>query len=684
MYYCVRCGDKIEKDELVCDKCGLHFTVVQGDSTIVYINRTTSPNVYPNASQPVNTAATAVASAAAVTSAPTTAAPAPQAPVTPAAARPLTKADKKAIKKANKQKKKEGKRARYGWVIALTLLASGAVFVVTLIVLLIIGGLFGFILFFPTDTDAPEVVAYEQSLLDAKENSTTTYQSASSSDNTTSNSDALLSKAIREPFVTLKGDGTDTATVMIYMNGSDLESKYGYATADLAEILNSTLSDNVNVVIQTGGTKKWKTDGISSKTAQRFVVKDGKLVLVQDNLGQLDITQESTLSDFLTYCKTNYPADRNMLIFWDHGGGVVYGYGVDENVNDEYAALTLDEIQRAVANSGIKFEMIGFDACLMGGLETACTLCDYADYLLVSEDFESGCGWEYQNWLSLLGHNSSTSMIDIGKVVVDDFIKESITEDTEGVLALVDLRYTRLLYSTWTDFAYANEDELLSYDYTMNMQRSKRASGKLLRDGDRDIWDLFFGVSTMEEYCYAVDIMALAKTMNTDESNALSSVIKSSILYCSTTSGDSRMTGLSVTLPYGDSEFYSECKTVFKNCGFDDKYISFLGKFVGGGSNGSYDWDNSGYDGWDSYDEDEDDYDWGGYDWDDYWSYDYEWDSYDYGDSSDNYYCDDGYYYYDDDCDDTGWYNNSYSEDYYYDDDDYYYDDYDDDYYYWW
>ena len=99
MYYCVRCGDKIEKDELVCDKCGLHFTVVQGDSTIVYINRTTSPNVYPNATQPVNPAATTVASSAAVTAAPTTAAPAPQAPATPVANRPLTKADKKAIKR---------------------------------------------------------------------------------------------------------------------------------------------------------------------------------------------------------------------------------------------------------------------------------------------------------------------------------------------------------------------------------------------------------------------------------------------------------------------------------------------------------------------------------------------------------------------------------------------------------
>ena len=78
---------------------------------------------------------------------------------------------------------------------------------------------------------------------------------------------------------------------------------------------------------------------------------------------------------------------------------------MDENLNDPYAALTIDEIQRAISDSGVKFEMIGFDSCLMGGLETACALCDYSDYLIVSEDFESGSGWEYQNWLSLLGYN---------------------------------------------------------------------------------------------------------------------------------------------------------------------------------------------------------------------------------------------------------------------------------------
>ena len=41
--YCVRCGDIIDKDENICDKCGLHFTVVQNDGTLVYINQSPKP-----------------------------------------------------------------------------------------------------------------------------------------------------------------------------------------------------------------------------------------------------------------------------------------------------------------------------------------------------------------------------------------------------------------------------------------------------------------------------------------------------------------------------------------------------------------------------------------------------------------------------------------------------------------
>ena len=627
MFYCVRCGDKIDPGEMVCDKCGLRFRVTNNNGATVYINATSNPN-------------------------------------------------------AAKGKGKKKKKGLAGWLIALISVFAVGVAGICFFTILSVGLLLGIILF-SDDSSTNEVVVETNPVNVASDESTSTYSNPIAYTNTGhmgggENPQPVqdISVALRDQFVTLKGDGTDTVTVMVYMNGSDLESKSGMATQDLSEMLNATLSDNVNVVIQTGGTKKWKTEGISSKKSQRFIIKDGKLVLVDDTLPQLDITKEETLRDFINYCSANYPADRNILILWDHGGGVVYGYGVDENLTSAYEALTLDEIQRAVSASGVKFEMIGFDACLMGAIETACVLSDYADYLVASEDFESGSGWEYQNWLSLLGYNSSTPMTDVGKVIVDDFIKESIADDTEGVLALVDLRYARLLYSSWTNFAYANKDELLTYDYTMSMQRTARAP-EYIFETKSGLWDWVsnYGYDSMEEYCYAVDILALAKTMNTDESNALSATIESCILYCSTTSGDSRMTGLSVTLPYGDPDFYDELKTVFNACGFDNTYISYLEEFSLTDSYSSYDWNSSSFNGWDSYYSDDyyDYYDWNDYDWDSYSSSDYDWDCYDYGDSSDwifDYLND---YYYDDYYD--PYYDDYYYDDYYYDDD-YYYEDY--------
>ena len=50
-------------------------------------------------------------------------------------------------------------------------------------------------------------------------------------------------------------------TVMIYMVGSNLESRYGNATKDIAEIDKANLSyNNYNVVVYTGGSMRWVSD----------------------------------------------------------------------------------------------------------------------------------------------------------------------------------------------------------------------------------------------------------------------------------------------------------------------------------------------------------------------------------------------------------------------------------------
>ena len=45
-----------------------------------------------------------------------------------------------------------------------------------------------------------------------------------------------------------------------YLCGSDLESGGGFASADLAEMMEVSLPENVKVVVQTGGSSQWQNE----------------------------------------------------------------------------------------------------------------------------------------------------------------------------------------------------------------------------------------------------------------------------------------------------------------------------------------------------------------------------------------------------------------------------------------
>ncbi len=76
--------------------------------------------------------------------------------------------------------------------------------------------------------------------------------------------DTSVSSAAREKYVDVAA--TKTVTVMVYMCGTDLESEGGMATSDIEEMANATLSDNVRVILETGGTSRWQNELIKSNT----------------------------------------------------------------------------------------------------------------------------------------------------------------------------------------------------------------------------------------------------------------------------------------------------------------------------------------------------------------------------------------------------------------------------------
>ncbi|MBR4905979.1 MAG: hypothetical protein IKZ44_03915 [Clostridia bacterium] len=413
---------------------------------------------------------------------------------------------------------------------------------------------------------------------------------------------------VRPHQVQLKNDGTDTVTVLVLMNGSDLESEYGEASDDLAEMVRAKKSDRVNILLETVGTKKWdKRFGISSRRSERYRVTESGLKLLDGTLPQLDTTIPSTLSDFIRWGAETCPADRYILLLWDHGGGPVYGFGYDE-FQPYTATLTIDEMQTALSDGGVYFDMIGMDCCLMSSLEVCCALYDYCDYTLLSEDFEPGCGWSHEGWLSALANDPAIDTEALAKVAIDDSIRyaERRADEDDGMtLALIDESYLTLLYPAWVEFAYANEETLLSRNYSQLRESTGRVHPRILRPISEWFTE---GDATLDDY-YITDMLSLSANIVSTQSDALSAALKQAIAYYGATSGETTLSGLSVTLPYGDRAFYDELRRVFINAGIDETYVDWLKKFVSVETETAY-YDFGNWGGWDDYS--------GGYDWGDW------------------------------------------------------------------
>ena len=238
-------------------------------------------------------------------------------------------------------------------------------------------------------------------------------------------------------------------TLLIYMCGSDLESRFGEASKNIAEMQEAEIDENVNVIVQTGGSKSWKDTKISAQSTDRYLIRNGEKQLIERNTVRQNFGESQTLADFIAFGVEEYPADSYGLILWNHGAGSIKGVCFDANFGND--GLTLPEMKEALASTqskiGKKFEFIGFDACLMATYDMACVLEPYANYMIASEELEPSSGWDYKTLISRLGADSfytdvlnayaekqsakatyTLSAIDLSKMVKADDVVAVITQ----------------------------------------------------------------------------------------------------------------------------------------------------------------------------------------------------------------------------------------------------------------
>ena len=320
----------------------------------------------------------------------------------------------------------------------------------------------------------------------------------------------------------------DTWVIHWYLCGTDLESRFGAATADLAELGEVKLPSNVKVLIEAGGASDWHNK----------MVPDGKTVrMLYDSeglheLGKVkgaDMGNPATLEEFLRYGKENYTADHHVFIFWDHGGGSMNGVCYDETTEH---MLSLNDIRQAfdaVYEPSVEkppFELIGFDACLMATYETAHMLEGLTRYMVGSEEVEPGCGWYYTDWVGALAKNQAMGGNGLGKVICDSYVKGCEDEDVDDAITLsvIDMSKLPALKVAYDAFGIealetaAKQPKKFFSAYAREAKKAENYGGNTRKQGFTNMVDL-------------ADLAKASKEQLPKSSNQLIKAVNDAVIY---------------------------------------------------------------------------------------------------------------------------------------------------------
>ena len=285
-----------------------------------------------------------------------------------------------------------------------------------------------------------------------------------------------------------------TWAIYWYLCGTDLESRAGAATTDLFEMMEATLPENVTVVIQAGGASEWDNDFINPYALDRQVYAGNELTRVGTS-PMASMGDPNTFADFLKFCNEEYPAEKQMVLLWNHGGGSLAGVSFDEGFG--WDSLSLPEFKSAIeavpAASGA-YELVGFDACLMATLEMAEILADDARYLVASQEVEPLGGWDYRGFFNALAANTTMDGAQLGTAICDTYYagcEEAEQSPEEATLSVIDLDKTAPLLDAFNEVG--NEALLLAVkEQEAYLSQFRRAAldTKSFGGGDCEMVDL--------------------------------------------------------------------------------------------------------------------------------------------------------------------------------------------------
>lgn len=302
--------------------------------------------------------------------------------------------------------------------------------------------------------------------------------------------------------------------LLIYMAAdNDLES---FAIQDLKEMEHANFS-NIKVLVLLDRAEEYDQTNDNwtdtrlyevahDETNGNFIISKRiacpVLGLSEDKETELDMSNESVLSNFITYAKENYDAEKYAVIIWGHGTGWRYSdlvncsagraVAVDDKTDSYMSVLKMGE---ALENKGLS--VIGFDTCFGGVFENVYEVKNAAEYTVGCSDFTPTTGWNYTKLLENLSESDFSSSC-IAKVMAESSsVKTTVYENSK----------MNQLFASFENFA-----EFLSASVTDEKSRNE-VFNQLIKSK---------GYSYNQYPCdFYLDILAMAKLYENSENAEL-------------------------------------------------------------------------------------------------------------------------------------------------------------------
>ncbi len=151
---------------------------------------------------------------------------------------------------------------------------------------------------------------------------------------------------------------------------------------------------------------------------------------------ELNMGDPETLSTFIKWAASTYPAEHYLLDLWGHGNGWT---GVCPDKGDRLSAVELKEAL-AATSATVDIDIVSMDACQMGMLEMFYQIRENAEYAIGSEKDVPLAGWPYDRILNILKDDPDIQPKDFGERFIDNYITWSMANSAYSTtLSLIDL-----------------------------------------------------------------------------------------------------------------------------------------------------------------------------------------------------------------------------------------------------